>query len=112
MRTATLTARFCKVNATYFKRIVPTDIKESIRFDYGVPFKIGILNGNENKEFNVPNIQTQGTTYTIQFFKELDLRVGDKVEFDNKTFYVVDTNYSFYNSTRYRVIKQYFATLK
>lgn len=112
MRANILNAKFCKQRATFFRKIIPTDIDQQPYYDDGVSFRIGFVSGENNHQFNVPNLRTVDTTYTIYTFKDLDIKTGDKIRFDFKDYFVVDVNYSFYQSTRNQLIKQYFMTIK
>lgn len=112
MRKAMLTARHCKVNALHFQKIVPTDIHQDIRFDSGVTFKLGIVNSNTDYDFNVPNIRTTGTKVMVHTFRDLTISQGDKIEFNNKIYYVENFSKSYYDSSQFKIIEQYFITLK
>lgn len=112
MRANILNAKFCKQSATFFRKIIPTDIDQLPYYDDGVPFRIGFVSGENSHQFNVPNLRTVDTTYTIYTFRDLDIKTGDIIMFDFKEYFVVDVNYSFYQSTRNQLIKQYFMTIK
>jgi hypothetical protein len=112
MRDKLLTAKYCKINATYYKRIVPTDYDKEPYYDDGIPLKIGIMNSNTAKEILVPTMNSVGTRYTIHTFRNIEFGIGDKIVFNDMIFYVVDFNVSFFNTTQYRQIKQFFATVK
>ena len=107
-----LGAKFCKENGYFFSKKIPINIEEENYFDYGVPFKFGYINENNKNDFNVPNIRTRGTTFLIQSFRNLDFQTGDRVRFNNKFYDVEDVGTSFYNSTNYKTVKQYFISLK
>lgn len=112
MRSKLLTFKNCKHKAVWFKRITPTDIAIKPYYDFGVTFKLGFVRGDNRKEFNIPNLRTIDTKFTIFTFQDLDFRAGDKVRFDNKDYFVEDVNYSYYESTQNQLIKQYFMTIK
>ena len=112
MRIASLTAKYCKHKAMYFKRIVPRNRDEKITYEAGVPFYIGFIRSDNQHQFNVPNIRTIDTEHTIHTFRDLDIKTMDRIRFDNKDYYVVDTNYSYYESTQNKLIKQFFMTIK
>lgn len=112
MRRALLTSKYCKVSATYFKRIIPNDIDTDIYYDSGIPFKLGIVSANTNKELLIPTMNTQGTKYTIHTFRDLEFEIGDKIEFNGKVYFIEDFNQSFFYSTQYQQVEQYFATIK
>lgn len=112
MRTASLTAKYCKHKAMYFKRIVPRNRDEKITYEAGVPFYIGFIRSDNQQQFNVPNIRTIDTEHTIHTFRDLDVKTMDRIRFDNKDYYVEDTNYSYYESTQNKLIKQFFMTIK
>lgn len=112
MRSVILNFKHAKVNAIFYRKIIPTDIDKKPYFDNGVPFKIGIVRSENKHEFNVPNLRSIDTSHTIFTFRDLEIRTGDKVSFDNKEFFVEDVSFSYYESTRNKVVKQYFMTIK
>ena len=112
MRKALLTAKYCKVNATYYKKIIPNDIELDNYYDSGVPFKLGVISSNTNKEILIPTMNTHGTKYTIHTFRNLDFEIGDKIEFNGKVYFIEDYNQSYFYSTQYQQVEQYFATIK
>lgn len=112
MRVAMLISKYCKLEATYFGEIIPTDVSKKPFFDNGVPFKFGFIRSEEQKVFNVPNLRTKDTTHTIQTFRDLRFKVGDRIEFDNLKYIVQEVSFSYYESANNRLIKQYFITLK
>lgn len=121
MKTATLIAKHCKESGYYFKKVIPHELeKETLEgfvdienyLDYAVPFKFGFIRSENKYEFPVPQIRVRGFTHYIHSFRNLDFKVGDMVIFDRQKFYVEDVNYSYYQSTNYKRIKNYFLTLK
>ena len=107
-----LTAKYCNFDATFFAKIVPTDLNITPYYDKGVPFKIGFIRSGQDKVFNVPNLRTFDTTHTIHTFRQLEIKIGDKISFDNTKWKVEDVNFSYFQSANNRLIKQYFITLK
>ena len=57
-------------------------------------------------------MNTQGTKYTIHTFRDLEFEIGDKIEFNGKIYFIEDFNQSFFYSTQYQQVEQYFATIK
>lgn len=112
MRTNVLNAKHCKYTATFYAKIIPIDREEKIYYDKGVPFKIGFIRGDNKHEYNIPNIRTIGTSHTIHTFRNLEVKTGDRIAFDNKDYFVEDVNYSYYESSHNRLVKQYFMTIK
>lgn len=112
MRTAQLTARYCKFNGDYFRRIIPNNMEKEITFDGAVKIKFNLINSQQKYEFPIPNIRTNATSITIMFFKDIEIKVGDRFEFNGGMYYVEDFNVSYFFSTKNQIIKQTFATLK
>ena len=52
------------------------------------------------------------TSHTIFTFRDLGFKRGDKILFDNLTFIIQDLNISYYQSTTFKSIKQYYITIK
>ena len=44
-----LTSKYCKFNATFYAKIVPTNLGIKPYYDSGVPFKIGFIRSDEQK---------------------------------------------------------------
>lgn len=112
MRRSLLTAKYCKVNAKYYKRIIPNDIELESYYDSAIPFKLGVVSSQTSKELLVPTMNSQGTKYTIHTFRILDFEIGDKIEFNGEIYFIQDYNKSYFYSTQYQQVEQYFATLK
>lgn len=112
MRIQMLTSKHCKSRAIFYKRIIPTDITKSITFASGVPFMFGFTNSEDSYQTNISVMRTKDTSITIQTFRELDLEIGDKIRFDNQDYFVESFNNTYYESTQFKNIKQYFITIK
>lgn len=112
MRVQMLTAKYCKIPATYYKRVVPTDVTKEIYFDSGVPFYMGITNSDDKLVNNISVIRTQETSFVVHTFRELDFEQGDKIRFDNRDYFIESINSTFYETTQFKSIKRYFITIK
>lgn len=112
MRKAMLTAKYCKENGYYFDKKITIDIDEENYFEHGVPFRFGFINANVKYDFEVPNIRTVGNQFLIQTFRDLDIKAGDKVRFNNKFYFVEDVNYNFIQTSQFKTVKQYFITVR
>lgn len=112
MRSALLNSKFSKSKGYHFSKKIPIDIESDSHMEYAVPFNFGFVNSNIKYDFNVPAIRTVGNEFLIQTFRDLDFKSGDVVMFDHKYYNVESVRISFFNSTKYKVIKQYFITLK
>lgn len=112
MRLAMLGAKFCKLVGTHQAKIVPTNVEEEIRFDAPVKFKFSIVDEEDFKTFNVQPIRTNATRLTIRTFRELSFKTGDKFVFKNNTYYIESISSNYYDSSQYKLVRQFFITLK
>lgn len=112
MRKAILTAKHCPLNAMFEKKIILSNPDLPDKFDAPVPFKIGLVREDNKYEYNVPNIRTNQSIHTLFTFRDLGFRVGDKITFDRHTWHVESVGTSYYESTKFKLIKQYFITVK
>ena len=112
MRASMLSKQLCHHKGQYVSKIIPTDLEKEIRFDNPVPFKFSFVRTDNSKSNNIPNFNMTETSHTIFTFRDLGFKRGDKILFDNLTFIIQDLNISYYQSTTFKSIKQYYISIK
>lgn len=107
-----LSSKYCKLIGSHQAKIVPTNVELDVTYDAPVRFKFGLVSDEEFRTFNVSNIRTQATRLTIRTFRELSFQTGDKIIFNHNTYYIESISTSYYDSSQYKLVRQFFITLK
>lgn len=111
MKRVLLSRKYCKTNAFYYGQIIPPDIDEENYFNYGVQFKVGIINTRKKYDFHVPQIRTKGQEHVLNTFRDLGFQEGDRIRFDGRYWLIKEVSISFIQSTQFKSVKHFFLTV-